>query len=271
MKKILSLILVVLMALVCMPVKEAFAEDEVETVIWTNGEERSVDWGDYNYSFTSGSFESSIWEKIKTDTFYMDFEKGENDETIYIRVTTGWWTKPDWPSLDVGDDHNVLIDDPLVTCTGDNKYTLEINFADHPIASIIDEQGLIFTGKNYVAKKIYFLSDEDYSFVSGDNFTFDFTQSEDKIIISNAKKKYFKNVQVNRNIIDNDNYEVEEDSNNTKITLKSSYLNGLYDGTYSLSIVFLNGQVDTTFIVANHPEPTPAPEPKHEILNTGVN
>ena len=48
MKKILSLIFVVLMALVCMPVKETFADDSDEILIWQRKEDDAKKEGEEN-------------------------------------------------------------------------------------------------------------------------------------------------------------------------------------------------------------------------------
>lgn len=123
--------------------------------IWENdGSVGAPSWsGEYRFSnvdTASGEqiFAMSLedWEVIKEGTFYLEYE---GDGSSNVRVTTGWWT-----GAYGGTDYNCNAD----AADGDNglKY-LEINIKkDGNLYENIDQQHLLFTGENYIPKKIYY-------------------------------------------------------------------------------------------------------------------
>ena len=133
--------------------------ETVETVIWQNPTSDVVDWGNVNYRFgldghdgnneCDATFPQDIWDKIKTETFYVVLT-GENPQ---IRVTTGWWSVNLTPD-DIQPGNELLADN------GDGTWTLTVNLTGNPdLVALLDEQHLLFTGAGYVPTKILFLED----------------------------------------------------------------------------------------------------------------
>ncbi|MCI5648950.1 MAG: LPXTG cell wall anchor domain-containing protein [Fusicatenibacter sp.] len=73
-------------------------------------------------------------------------------------------------------------------------------------------------------------------------------QGKEISFTSDAPKKEFKKVLVDKKEVDKKNYTVE-DKNGTKITLKADYVKTLSVGKHTLSIVSEGGQADVTFTV----------------------
>lgn len=121
-------------------------EPEAE-VYWVNdGSLGNIYW-DGNYRFASPEcstgeecfvFSTDIWQKLKTETFYVDIE-GSNPQ---IRVTTGWWTT-NWTEEDI------FVGNQYLTDNGDYTMTLKVNLAGSGVAESMDLQHLLFTGQNY--------------------------------------------------------------------------------------------------------------------------
>ena len=270
MKKILSLILVVLMVLVCMPVKETFADDsgnDGKIILWENdGSIGVAAWGNtyrfsnveaYNPNEVVYAFPDDAWEWIKNSTFYVDVE---NQSEYVMRVTTGHWNVQ-WTGADIS-----FSDTTYFTDTGDGtNYVLKINFEGDPIVDELDEKHLNFVGGNYIIHRIYLM---DYQISSGDNITVNVSKGDTASFVSVVSlANFFKGVAVNGNVLEESNYEKDESTNT--ITLKADYLYSLPNGNYTFSIIFDDGRADANFTVTGHPKPAPAPV--HEILNTGVN
>ena len=89
------------------------------------------------------TFPETVWNKLKTGTFYVDLE-GENPQ---IRVVTGWWNDQ-W----LGDDINA--GNELLSDNGDGTFTLTVNLAGHAIVDSMDQQHLLFTGDRYTPLRI---------------------------------------------------------------------------------------------------------------------
>ena len=88
-------------------------------------------------------FPETIWNKIKTETFYLDVQATDPQ----IRVTTGWWST-DWTGHDFQPGNERLTDN------GDGTFTLEINMTGDGILDLIDQQHLLFTGDRYTPLRI---------------------------------------------------------------------------------------------------------------------
>ena len=128
-----------------------------ETVLWENDGGPAVSWsGTYRFAgegHETGeeiyAFPADIWEKLKSETFYITVEATDPQ----IRVTTGWWSGS-WCDKDFQPGN----DDRLVD-NGDGTWTLEVNLSDASFLSLLDEQHLLFTGDRYTPVKIFFKED----------------------------------------------------------------------------------------------------------------
>ena len=139
-------------------------EQEVKTSVWTNDNpdgNGAVNWnGTYRFGKDGAdgnneciaTFPEDVWNRIKTETFYMRYRPA--GDSYQIRVTTGWWSVQ-W----LGADNDIapwnmaerIIDN------GDGTYYIEINFGDDPIVESLDAQHLLFTGSGYTPLEIYFI------------------------------------------------------------------------------------------------------------------
>ena len=142
---------------------EIFFQEEVwvggdsgpkETVLWENPGAGAVSWnGTYRFAgegHETGeeiySFPADIWERLKSETFYIMVEATDPQ----IRVTTGWWSTT-WTGGDFQPGNEKLIDN------GDGTWTLEVNLTGDPIVNSMDTEHLLFTGDRYTPVKIYFI------------------------------------------------------------------------------------------------------------------
>ena len=146
------------------PVKIFFKEDVwvdggghmeiVKTSLWKNELGKAVSWsGDYRFAVEGRetgeeiyAFPQDIWDKLKSETFYLDLTATDPQ----VRVTTGWWSGS-WCDKDFQPGN----DDRLVD-NGDGTWTLEINLSDASFLELMDEQHLLFTGDRYTPIEIYF-------------------------------------------------------------------------------------------------------------------
>ena len=143
------------------PATAAPAED---VVVWVNQAPEAngaTNWnGTYRFGLEGNdgnneciaTFPADVWNKIKTETFCMQYRPA--DPTNYmIRTTTGWWSVQ-W----LGADNDIapwqnaerIIED------GDGLYHIEVNFGTDPILEQLDAQHLLFTGVGYTPMKLYF-------------------------------------------------------------------------------------------------------------------
>ena len=91
------------------------------------------------------TFPETIWNKLKTETFYVDLQ-GENPQ---IRVTTGWWSTT-W----TGDD--IYVGNERLTDNGDGTYTLAVNLTGDGIIDMLDQQHFLLTGDRWTPLRIRF-------------------------------------------------------------------------------------------------------------------
>ena len=129
--------------------------ETVKTVIWSgDGSAGAVSWsGQYRYGLDGhdgnneciATFPQEIWDKIKSETFYVLLQ-GEDPQ---IRVTSGWWSTT-WTGADIQPGNEKLTDN------GDGTWTLEVNLSGDPLLDVLDEQHLLLTGDRYTPLEIYF-------------------------------------------------------------------------------------------------------------------
>ena len=127
-----------------------------ETVLWENDGGPAVSWsGTYRFAgegHETGeeiyAFPADIWEKLKSETFYITVEATDPQ----IRVTTGWWSTT-WTGGDFQPGNEKLTDN------GDGTWTLEVNLSGDPIVDAMDVEHLLFTGDRYTPVKIFFKED----------------------------------------------------------------------------------------------------------------
>ena len=123
-------------------------------LFWENdGSAGAINWsGTYRFGLDGRdpnkecltTFPAEVWERIKTETFYL-VVRGDNPQ---IRVTTGWWSTNWGPDYQPG--HELLTDN------GDGTWTLKINLSDSPdFCDLLDQQHLLFTGDRYTPIGLY--------------------------------------------------------------------------------------------------------------------
>ena len=91
------------------------------------------------------TFPATVWNKLKTETFYVDLE-ATNPQ---IRVTTGWWSTT-WTGNDITPGNERLTDN------GDGTFTLTVNLTGDPILDAVDVQHFLLTGDRYTPLRIRF-------------------------------------------------------------------------------------------------------------------
>lgn len=124
--------------------ENAWANDGTSGAIsWTSQYRFGLEGNDGNNECIT-TFPETIWNKLKTETFYVDLE-GENPQ---IRITTGWWSTT-W-----GDD--IFQGNERLTDNGDGTFTLAVNLTGDPIIDMLDQQHFLLTGDRWTPLRIRF-------------------------------------------------------------------------------------------------------------------
>ena len=123
--------------------------------------------------------------------------------------------------------------------------------------SVIDDLGSKITvennsfvmGENSVVINATFIP-EQYEFIEGENSVY---QNTDMIFKLNGNLEILDTILINNNILDFNNYTLNNLDNNTVIILKDSYLKTLKNGNYEIKVTYKNGSFDiTNFIIENN-------------------
>ncbi len=127
-----------------------------EVVFWEGDGQTAVSWnGVYRFGLDGhdgnneciATFPQDVWDKIKSQTFYLVVEATDPQ----VRVTTGWWD-PNWTVGDIQPGNELLTDN------GDGTFTVEINLTgDQTFVDALDDRHLLFTGDRFTPKKLYFV------------------------------------------------------------------------------------------------------------------
>ena len=130
-------------------VKTSLYKGNDDKVSWSGKYRFAMDGHDGNNECCA-TFPEDVWNKLKTETFYVDIKQidppGDGPQ---VRVTTGWWDT-NWFADDIFPGNELLADN------GDGTYTLTVNLAGTDLAAAIDEKHLLFTGDRYMLSEIYF-------------------------------------------------------------------------------------------------------------------
>ncbi len=130
--------------------------ETVKTSLWKgDGSAGAVSWsGQYRFGLDGNdsnneciaTFAQDIWDKLKSETFYLLLESTDPQ----IRVTTGWWSTT-WTGEDIFAGNERLKDN------GDGTFTLTVNLSeDQALLDLLDQQHLLFTGDRYTPLELYF-------------------------------------------------------------------------------------------------------------------
>ena len=126
----------------CLAVWQNADPDAIGPVSWSSQYRFGLDGTDGNNECVT-TFSESIWNKIKTGTFYL-LLKGDNPQ---IRVTTGWWSA-NLTSADIQPGNALLSE------YGD-AWLLEVNLVGSPIENNVDVEHLLFTGDRFTPMALY--------------------------------------------------------------------------------------------------------------------
>ena len=132
-----------------------------ETVFWKNAGEGPISWSStYRFALEGHDgnnecltqFPQSVWDKIKTGTFYMQYSAAD-PYSYQIRVTNGWWDVQ-W----MGADQDIAPWNlsEMINDNGDGTYYIKISFGSDPIVGTLDQKHLLLTGNGYTPLKLYF-------------------------------------------------------------------------------------------------------------------
>ena len=134
--------------------------ETVRTSIWKNSGSDEVNWnGTYRFALEGhdgnneciAEIPQDVWEKMKTETFFISFKP--TADWYQIRITNGWWDTQ-WLGKDNDFSPNNMADQFIDN--GDGTYSIQINFGDDPLVGTLDEKHLLFTGSGYLPLEIYF-------------------------------------------------------------------------------------------------------------------
>ena len=163
--------------------------DNEDNVFWENdGTHGESNWeSTYRFAYEGhqdsgmciAEFPQDVWDKIKTQRFYMDVVATYPQ----IRVTNGWWSAT-WT------DDDIYPGNELLTDNGDGTFTVTLNLFDDPdFVRDLDERDLLFTGGGYTPVKLYFDKTEEIaggetSGSCGDNVFWTYDESDHTLTIS---------------------------------------------------------------------------------------
>ena len=129
--------------------------DPAPVVFWENGDGTPVSWnGVYRFCLEGTDpnkealveFPQDLWNKILSQTFYLDLEASSPN----IRVVNAWWDAQWHADFKPGSE--------LLTENGDGTWTLEVNLSDSPdFVATLEEKHLLFTGDAYTPLRLYFV------------------------------------------------------------------------------------------------------------------
>ena len=134
--------------------------ETVRTSIWKNSGSDEVNWnGTYRFALEGhdgnneciAEIPQDVWEKMKTETFFISFKP--TADWYQIRITNGWWDTQ-WLGKDNDFSPNNMADQFIDN--GDGTYSIQINFGYDPLVGTLDEKHLLFTGSGYLPLEIYF-------------------------------------------------------------------------------------------------------------------
>lgn len=106
----------------------------------------------------------------------------------------------------------------------------------------------------------------EYQYIEGANSQWTANTNTGVTIRVNGDFEKFTGVKINGNVIDASNYTAK--SGSTVITLKSEYLKSLEIGTYNLTVVYIDGEADTTFTIKGAAKPNNPVMPDAGQTNT---
>ena len=299
MKKLLSIILVILMAFILIPTKEVYADESDKIIIWEwdgSSNNHTNEWhpGRFAPEWRNSteaiiSIDDNQWEWMKKVTFYIDFNcpfimPGSSPMII---ICTGWWS--DY----LNDDSNTALpvyteprDDEVnyVLDNGDGTFTIVLNLVGQSIVTktsrtesdgvdIPDEfipldykdLGILPTGGtgDFENNGINFLKIyfKKYNVTNVDSVTIR-KEDDSAVFTSDGQRANFKHVEIDGEKIEQDKYVL--DNAETKVSLSASYLLSEYgNGSHTFSFAFKNGHADTSFTIDKQ-TPAPTPEPAQE-------
>lgn len=129
--------------------------------------------------------------------------------------------------------------------TLNNDLTIKVN-GETPaeVFAVYNNENTHFVAKIKAVKEEF-----DYKILDGANQTYKIDSASDLVIKANGELSKLTGIKVDGDLIDEENYTLENGS--TILTLKSSYLNTLSVGEHSLTFVYNDGSVDTTFTISN--------------------
>ena len=151
------------------PISIYFAEEQwvgggghmeiVRTSVWKNDNGAAVSWsGTYRFGLDGHdgnnecitTFPEDIWNKLKSETFYIDVQ-GEDPQ---VRITTGWWD-PNWNVGDIQPGNELMVDN------GDGTWTITVNLTgDQNFLDYLDDRHFLITGDRFTPLEIYFAEEQ---------------------------------------------------------------------------------------------------------------
>ena len=150
------------------PAAEGGHWEKVKKPFWTNEDPEgngAVSWsGTYRFALEGhdgndeciAEFPQAIWDRIKTETFYIRYTAA--DPTQYqVRVTNGWWDTQ-W----LGKDNDVApwANTELITDNEDGTFTIEVTLGNDPLVETLDEKHLLLTGSGFTPLSLSFEEEE---------------------------------------------------------------------------------------------------------------